>query len=78
MELPISDLVLYLLIVCRENSTHDVLETLPQDTGWSALFFAAEGGDAAITQALIKAGANSNLKDKVQLFLNIAAYNCYC
>ena len=37
----------------------------PQKTGWSAVFFAAERGDAATTQALIKAGANPHLRDRV-------------
>ena len=47
------------------------LEELPlliillQIGGWSALHFSAENGDSAATYALIKAGANVHLKDKV-------------
>ena len=37
----------------------------PQTGGWSALHFSAENGDSATTYALIKAGANVHLKDKV-------------
>ena len=37
----------------------------PQIGGWSALHFSAENGDSATTYALIKAGANVHLKDKV-------------
>jgi hypothetical protein len=33
-------------------------------TGWTALFFAAEAGDVATTQSLIRAGANVHIKDK--------------
>ena len=36
-----------------------------QSTGWSSLFFAAEVGDVATTNLLLKAGANALLKDKV-------------
>ena len=36
-----------------------------QTGGWSALHFSAENGDSATTYALIKAGANVHLKDKV-------------
>ena len=36
-----------------------------QNTGWSPLFFAAEKGDVATTNLLLKAGANALLKDKV-------------
>ena len=38
-----------------------------QSTGWSALFFSAEGGDVRTTECLLKAGANAALKDKVHL-----------
>ena len=37
----------------------------PQIGGWSALHFSADNGDSATTYALIKAGANVHLKDKV-------------
>ena len=37
----------------------------PQNTGWSALFFSAERGDVTTTKSLLKAGANTHLKDKV-------------
>ena len=36
-----------------------------QTGGWSALHFSAGNGDSATTYALIKAGANVHLKDKV-------------
>jgi len=36
-----------------------------QKTGWSPLFFAAEKGDVATTNLLLKARANVLLKDKV-------------
>ena len=37
----------------------------PQSTGWSALQFSADRGDSATTEALLKAGANLHLNDKV-------------
>ena len=43
---------------------HDPFLSL-QNTGWSALFFAAEVGDLLTTNLLLKAGANALLKDKV-------------
>ena len=42
----------------------------PQSTGWTALFFAAEAGDVATMQSLIRAGANPLLKDKVSVTLH--------
>ena len=36
-----------------------------QSPGWSALFFAAVKGDAAIAKFLIKAGADPSLTDQV-------------
>ena len=47
--------------------TRPLMELLshPQSTGWSALHFSADRGDSATTEALLKAGANPHLKDKV-------------
>lgn len=41
--------------------------TCIQEKRWSALHFAAERGDVGITSALLKAGANMFLRDKVSL-----------
>jgi ankyrin repeat protein len=43
---------------------HIHLDIQEKRTGWSALHFSAERGDAATTEALLKAGANPHLKDK--------------
>ena len=53
-----------LLVVATSSSSS------PQSTGWTALFFAAEAGDVATTQSLIRAGANVHIKDKVWWELN--------
>ena len=42
-----------------------------QTSGWSALFFAAKDGHLEITKALLNAGADPMLKDKVWLWLVI-------
>ena len=36
-----------------------------QTNGWSALFFAADRGDVATTELLLKAGADPHLRDQV-------------
>ena len=41
-----------------------------QTSGWSALFFAAKNGHLEITKALLNAGADPMLKDKVSMYVN--------
>ena len=50
---------------CCEHQITSLILLSPQTGGWSALHFSAENGDSATTYALIKAGANVHLKDKV-------------
>ena len=38
---------------------------LPQEVGWSALFYAAKNGQVEVARLLIDAGADMLLKDKV-------------
>ena len=53
-----------------------------QNTGWSPLFFAAQKGDVATTNLLLKAGANALLKDKVSSIQSsvwcVAVLYCVC
>ncbi|CAI8021395.1 Putative ankyrin repeat protein MM_0045, partial [Geodia barretti] len=44
---------------------HVNLDIQEKRTEWSALHFSAEVGDSATTEALLKAGANPHLQDKV-------------
>ncbi|CAI8031937.1 Putative ankyrin repeat protein MM_0045 [Geodia barretti] len=64
-----------LMIAARSGRTADItkivlegehinLDIQEKRTGWSALHFSAERGNAATTEALLKAGANPHLKDK--------------
>ncbi|CAI8031932.1 hypothetical protein GBAR_LOCUS18086 [Geodia barretti] len=64
------------MIAARSGRTADItkivlegehinLDIQEKRTGWSALHFSAERGNAATTEALLKAGANPHLKDKV-------------
>ena len=45
-----------------------------QASGWSALFFAAKDGHLEITKALLKAGADPMLKNKVCSCVNYCVY----
>ena len=58
-----------MVIVTETCTLHNQFTTLCnihlKKTGWSALHFSAEGGNTATAQALIRAGSNVNLKDKV-------------
>ena len=52
------------------QSTASFFISYLQRTGWSALHFSAERGNSATTEALLKAGANAQLKDNVGLWIN--------
>ena len=41
------------------------LPPIPQEVGWSALFYAAKNGQLEVATLLIEAGADVLLKDKV-------------
>ena len=64
IDLDIQENVSVLLQAPNTSITSSILLS-PQTGGWSALHFSAENGDSATTYALIKAGANVHLKDKV-------------
>ena len=51
--------------VCVCVCDDDTSSLSSQSNGWSSLHYSADNGDVETTQALLKAGADPQLKDKV-------------